>query len=465
MFSYPDAAQLLKTTLQNPVSSFLDGASIDTRKIQPGNVFIAIRGEKQDGHDYLDQAFTQGCSGAIISAEWLKANGSVISNPKFKNLLPVSDTQRSLVDLAKGYREKFKIQSFGITGSIGKTSTKEFLAYLLAQKFSVLSTAGNFNNHLGLPLTIMRLKPEHQICVAELGANHVGEIRFLTDILKPDAAILTRVAPVHLEGFGSLGNIYKAKGELLESLKPGSCAVVPDDDPLLSMQADRLKLKTILVGQSFRAHYKISDIKADGGRVHFKINKKFSFSFPGSAVFLAVNAAMAVALAESAAGFKMSDMPADWQIEMPSGRFEEKKIGPFSFIFDGYNANPAAFEAALDCFHSLKTEGRKWLAFADMGELGPDERVYHEKLGAKIAELNLNSVCYGKRSMWAHHVIKTSGKGIISGHFEDAQRASEFLNANVQPGDAVLLKASRGMKIEDILCYFQNKYQAAEVKG
>ncbi len=462
MFSYPEAAEILKTPLHNPVSGPMDGASIDTRKIYPGNIFIAIKGEKQDGHDYLDKAFTQGASGVIVDAQWLKLHPAILENPKIKNLLAVNDPLQALVDLAKAYRSTFSVQAFGITGSIGKTSTKEFLAYLLAQKFPVLSTAGNFNNHLGLPLTLLRLKPEHRMCVIELGANHAGEIRFLSDILKPDAAIVTCVAPVHLEGFGSLENIYKAKGELLESLKPGSFAVVPDDDPLLAIQAERLKLKPILVGESFRAHYKVTDVSAADGRVYFKINQKYRFSYPGNGLFLTRNAAMAVAMAESAAGYKMADMPRDWEIQLPSGRFEEIKIGSFTFIFDGYNANPAAFDAALDCFVSLKAEGCKWLVFSDMGELGHEEQLYHEKLGAKIAELKMNSVCYGKRSRWAHEVIQTSGQKIISEHFDSAEEAAKFLELNVRPGDAVLLKASRGMKIEEVLQHFQKKYQTAE---
>lgn len=465
VFSYPDAAKVLKTTLQNPAHAQLDGAAIDTRKILPGNIFIAIKGEKQDGHDFLEQAFDQGATGAIVNAAWLKENPSLLKSPKIKNILAVDDTPRALVELARGYRQTFDIKAFGITGSIGKTSTKEFLAYLLSQKFSVLSTAGNFNNHLGLPLTLMRLKPEHQICVAELGANHVGEIKFLTGILKPDASILTCVAAVHLEGFGSLENIYKAKGEILEALKPGSFAVVPDEDPLVPFQAEKLKLQPLLVGQSFRAHYKISEVEARDGRVYFTLNKKHRFSFPGSAGFLSQNAAMAIALAESAAGFKMGDMPKDWDIRLPSGRFEEQKVGPFTFIFDGYNANPAAFDAALDCFASMKTPGAKWLAFSDMGELGPEEKMFHEKLGRKIASLGLNSVSYGKRSVWASEAIAAGGKSPVSKHFETAEQAAEFLEANLRPKDAVLLKASRSMKVERILEFFKKKYQVTATIG
>lgn len=461
VFSYPDAAKALKTSLLKPVSVPLDGACIDTRKIVSGNIFIAIRGQKQDGHDYLEQCFELGASGAIISEEWIKAHPAVLENSKVKNLLPVKDTAAALVDLAKAYRSTFQIKAFGVTGSIGKTSTKEFLAYLLSQKFSVLSTAGNFNNHLGLPLTIMRLKPEHQVCVAELGANHVGEIEFLCKILKPDAAILTCVAPVHLEGFGSLENIYKAKGEILEALRPGSYAVVPDEDPLISFQAERLKLETILAGSSLRAHYKITEVSAKNGRVYFQINKKYRFSFPGSGTFLAHNAAMAVALADSTGSLKMSEMPADWQLQMPSGRFEEHKVGPFTFIFDGYNANPAAFDASLDCFASLKKDGKKWVAFADMGELGPEEKTFHERLGQKIASNGFNSVCYGRLSKSSFDAIRTEGKNIVSGHFDDAEQAAKFLEVNIQAGDAVLLKASRGMRVEQILQFFQKKYETA----
>lgn len=458
MFSFPDAARLLRISLQFPDPSLkIQGASIDTRTLQPGNLFIAIRGAQMDGHDFLEDAFKNGASGAVVDEKFFKPS------PGCRNILAVKDPAAALVELAKGYRALFNVKTAGITGSVGKTSTKEFLAYLLSKKFNVLATAGNFNNHLGLPLTVFRLRPEHEMFVAELGANHTGEIRFLCEILKPQISAITMVAPVHVEGFGSVEKIYEAKSEIMEGLPPGSYAALPDDDPVLVHKAERLKLKPLLAGESWRAHYRVTEVRAENGRIYFTLNKKHSFSFPGLAVFLARNAAMAIAMAE-AMGFPVSEMPKDWDdFKLPPGRFELQKAGPFTFIFDGYNASPKAFDAALECFAGLKTEGKKWVAFSDMGELGPDERRYHEKLGEEIARRGFASVCYGKRSQWAADKIRQNAPQLEAAHFETAAAAAEALDAKLRAGDAVLLKASRSMKIEDVLNYFKKKYDDIKI--
>ncbi len=465
MLSFPDAAGLLGSALESSdPSRLIQGASIDTRTIQPGNLFFAIRGARQDGHDFLVQAFDKGASGAVIEEAVFRKNPSFFLNPSFHNLLPVKDSAQALVDLARGYRSRFPVKAVGITGSVGKTSTKEFLAYLLSQKKKVLATAGNFNNHLGLPLTLFNLKPEHEICIAELGANHRGEIKFLCGILKPETAILTMIAPVHVEGFGSLEGIYEAKSELMEALQPGAFVVLPDDDPVLTHRAERLKLKPVLAGDSWRAHYRYQDIQVENGFVHFTVNKKYPFSFPGSAAFLVRNAAMALAMAETC-GVKMADLPSVWEnFKLPSGRFEEHTVGGITFIFDGYNANPAAFEAALRSFVSLKTAGRKWVAFSDMGELGPEEKQYHQALGKQISELGLACAAYGKLSKWAVQAAREAGGSRPAEHFEDSPQTASYLEANLRAGDAVLLKASRSMKIEGILNYFKNKLNEAVSK-
>ncbi len=450
MFSFPDAARILGISVQSPeLSRSIEGASIDTRIIQPGNLFFAIRGAKQDGHDFLAQAFEKGASGAVVE----EASAAKFQNNNFKNLLIVKDSAQALVDLARGYRALFNIKAIGITGSLGKTSTKEFLAYILAKKFKILATVGNFNNHLGLPLTLFNLRRDHQVCVAELGANHKGEIKFLCDILKPDAAILTKVAPVHVEGFGSLEGIYQAKSEILEALRPGSFAVLPDDDPILTHNAEKIKLKPVLAGETWRAHYRYMDVRVEDGQVHFTLNKKYKFSFPGMAGFLARNASMAIGLAVEACGMKLEEIPSSWDdFKLPSGRFELHEAGPFTFIFDGYNASPAAFEAALDCFSALKTAGKKWVVFSDMLELGAEEKSYHEKVGEQIARLGFGSASYGPRSKWTAQAAGAE-------HFADAAGVCAYLGAKLQPGDAVLLKASRGMKVEEVLNYFKKKYE------
>ncbi len=450
MYSFPDAAAVLGAGLQAPDSSrLISGASIDTRTLEKGNLFVALRGVKEDGHRYLAQAFSKGASGALIEKEFFERNLKELEG--YSNLLSVQDTFASFTALAKAYRSRFKIPTAGITGSVGKTSTKEFLHFLLSQNRNVLATRGNFNNHLGLPLTLFGLNESHQACVAELGANHKGEIRELASVLKPDHAILTCVAPVHLSGFGSLEGIYEAKLELFESLRPGSTAVIPDDDAVLFARAGRMGLHVVRVGQSPLADYRISEVRVLEGLVHFRVNGR-PYAFPGIAKFLARNAAMAIALAE-AMGMKISEIPAVWtNFILPSGRFQSRLLeNGVTLIDDGYNASPVSFKAALEVFSGFPAAGRRVLVFADMLELGSEEIHYHEELGEKIANAGLDLIlAYGPLAGRAIQKIKSVNSSLHALHFEGPRDIAAFLRNRLKRGDMMLLKASRGMKIEEV---------------
>ena len=450
MLSFPEAAVLLETELQfAKPSCALSGASIDTRTLEKGNLFIALRGLKEDGHAHLAEAFSKGASGALIEKTFFDQNKEKLAG--YLNLLPVQDTLAAFTALAKAYRLRFQIPVAGITGSVGKTSTKEFLRFILSQSRNVLATRGNLNNHLGLPLTLLGLKESHQACVAELGANHKGEIRELAAILKPDHAIITCVAPVHLSGFGSLEGIYETKLELFESLRPGSTAVIPDDDAVLFARAGRMGLQVVRVGQSPLADYRVSGVEVRGAFVHFKVNGR-EYAFPGIAKFLARNAAMALALAE-AMGVRAADIPPVWEnFQLPSGRFQSRLLeSGVTVIDDGYNASPASFKAALEVFSGLPAEGRRVLVFADMLELGDDEIHYHEELGEKIAGTGLDLVlAYGPLAARAIQKIQAENPSLEAFHFDGPRETADFLRSRLRKGDALLLKASRGMKIEEV---------------
>ena len=216
------------------------GASIDTRTLRPGEVFFALRGNNRDGHDCLREAFRKGTSGAVISGDYLKKERENLFRERslFQNLIVVNDPEETLGILAGQYRTLFSAEGVGVTGSVGKTGTKEFLRFILSHKYPILASSGNFNNHLGLPLTLFQLQPEHQYCVAELGANHRGEIRRLSALLKPRVGIITGISPAHIEGFGSLEGIYEGKLELASSLvKNKGTLVIPDKDPELIRRA------------------------------------------------------------------------------------------------------------------------------------------------------------------------------------------------------------------------------------
>ena len=460
MFSFPDASRNLGLTLQlSKPSRFATGACIDSRTLIKDDLFIALPGKNQDGHTYLEEVFRKGAAGAVIAKSVFDSNPHrFLSHPElFHNLLLVSNPENAFRELAFWYRDRFQVKAVGITGSVGKTTTKEFLHFLLRQKYSVVANRGNFNNHLGLPLTLFRLGPGTDFCVAELGANHPGEISALTKLLKPEAGILTCVSPAHLEGFGSLEGVYRAKLELLAALPLGAPAILPDDDPLLFERALKLKVKPIRVGLDSSSDFRISDVRVENFHVRFRLNQKFEFSFPGLARFLARNAAMALAAAE-ALGLALKDMPPVWDtVALPAGRFQPVFLDDGVLVIDdSYNASPASFEKALETFHSLQTSGRKILVFADMLELGTEEKRYHAELGRKIATYGFDlALAYGPRTQVSVDAAHAA-KGLIH-HFLNAEEAAVWLAQNLRSGDTLLLKASRGMKVEKVLEFLREK--------
>lgn len=469
MFSFLDASHALAAYLFFPDASLEPGGvSIDTRTLTSGDLFVALKGRRQDGHAYLEEAFRKGASGAILERTVYQTQKErFLGRPElFRNLLGVWDSAKALGDLAAWFRTRHNVLAVGVTGSVGKTSTKEFLSYLLCQKHSVLTTEGNLNNHLGLPLTLLRLRLSHRFCVAEVGANHEGEIRDLARLLKPQAAVLTQISPVHLEGFGSLEGVMNAKLELFEALPSGAAAVLPAEDDALLGRAKRWDLNFIRVGRSPHAEVRISRVWTEGGWVHFEINRERCFAFPGIAPFLAQNAAMAVAMAW-ALGMSHEEIPRVWEgCRLPPGRFTERFVGKgIRVIDDGYNASPTSFEKALEAFQVLKTSGRKILVFADMLELGPEAERYHEELGRQIAEAQLHCVtAYGELAERAIDVLRHENSEIDAYHFKTSHEAAEFLGSRLQAGDVLLLKGSRGMKVEDVLRVLEQRVARAPEK-
>lgn len=452
---FPDAARILATTLYSPEpSSEINGASIDTRSLQPGNLFVALPGEKTDGHQFLKTAFEKGASGAIVLDKYWNIIPAAVRPPGWKNVIAVPDPAAAFLKLAGAYRDSLKIKTIGVVGSVGKTSTKEFLHYLLRQKFPVLATEGNLNNHLGLPLTLFKLKPHHQIAVCELGTNRIGDVRQLAEILKPNCGLLTRIAPEHLEGFGTLENIYEGELELFHAMREGSPAVIPDDDPVLLKKVAGLPLCWIRVGTTANANYRLTDLRSDSNRVHFKVNGQ-PFSFSGSATFLARNAAIAIAMAETC-GVDFSEMPEFWEdFKLPAGRFQEQVFPPgVRVIFDGYNASPVSFDAALQAFEAMPATGKKIVVFSDMLELGPEEKDFHEALGKRIAHAKLDgAIAYGTRARWSIETIQRENAHLSAEYVDNQREAALRLEGKLQAGDMLLLKASRGMKIENVLNY------------
>ena len=456
MFSYLETSRLLCTALIFPNESLpLHRFSIDTRTLVPGDLFVALKGENSDGHQFLCQAFEKGASGALIELSQKEAvlDGLKRANVPTRNLIVVQNTQEAMTELAAAYRKSLPVKVVGITGSVGKTTTKEFLFYLLRQKYSVLATSGNLNNHLGVPIMLSRLEASHQFCVLEMGASHPGEIRFLTDLGKPSGGILTPIGPAHLEGFGSLENVYDTKLELADSLEASDPLVVPDSDEHLLEKIKQKGRRAIMVGLSARADYRITDVLAEADRVSFSLNEKGPFSFPGQASFLVLNAALAIAMARSL-GISWDALPREWMdVGFASGRFRETILpNGVRVIDDSYNANPVSFKNALATFQGLLKTGRKILVFADMLEMGKDEDRFHRELGEQVAISGVDlALAFGKRTRTSIEAIGQRRIGCVARHFEDPTELLMVLKETLRSGDLVLFKGSRSMHVEKIL--------------
>ncbi len=451
------AAEHLKAKIILPdPSKRWSGASIDTRTLKAGEVFFALRGKNRDGHECLHEAFRKGATGAVIREDFFRTEREALFRERalFSNLILVEDPAEALAVLSGLYRNHFSAVGIGITGSVAKTSTKEFIRFLLSQKYPILSSSGNLNNHLGLPLTLFQLKPEHQYCVAELGANHRGEIKKLSGLLHPEVGVITGIAPVHLEGFGSLEGIYEAKLELAQSLaRTKGTLVLPDWDPELIRRAKKWKIPILFFGKERTSDFRLTAAKAREGWVEFEVNDRWSFRFPGHTVFQAENA-LAALTACFACGISPGDFPSLWkEIQFPSGRFEILTPGDgLTLVNDCYNANPYAFEKALDSFEALEGKGRKILVLGDMLELGAESVKYHRALGEKIQQKGFQALF--TVGDWIRETIlecEERGNPPLALHFENKEMLTHFLMSFLKPGDQVLFKASRSMKLEEVI--------------
>jgi len=467
VFSFPDAIRCLDTpTFQLRPSQLARGASIDTRTLVPGDLFVALQGRHADGHDFLEEAFRKGAAGALIRKDVFRSRESYfLSKPKYYfNLLPVSDPERAMVKLAQWQREQFRFPVIAVTGSVGKTTTKEFLYYLMSRSAAGISNTGSENNHLGVPLTLLRLDRALKFCVCEIGASHRSEIGYLASLLKPTSGILTPIAPAHLEGFGSLEGVYEGKLELLDSLPADSSIVISDDDALLLRKVQRFKLKVILIGFSKKADFRISHVRWEKGRVWFRVNDSRTFCLAVAAPFFVLNATMAIAMAE-VHGLAMKHMPEDWDdAGLSPGRFRERMLGSnLRVIDDSYNANPLSFRQALGAMEDFEVRGRKLLVFSDMLELGSFAEKYHVELGAQIARLALDGVfAYGPLAKKCLVELQRLRPLSLVKHFDSPLETAQFLTEYLRPFDTVLLKGSRSMGVDQVLKYLE-KAQGATV--
>ena len=444
-------AEFVAATGQYDGHAIAEGYSIDSRTVQPGELFFAVKGERLDGHDFVEQALSRGAIAAVVrkdqSARYLKLAG----------LLAVDDTLSALQTLATAVRKIWGKTAIGVTGSMGKTTTKEAMAHLLAIKYRVHRTKGNFNNHFGLPLGLLTLEPEYDVAVVEMGMSHAGEISALARIALPNQAVVTNVAPVHLESFDSIGAIARAKYELVEALPHGGTVVLNADDEYVCQFGREFKGKVVMFGLKPAADVRAENVKvlgAEGTRfdlVSREMRHPVQSPLLGRHNVYNVLAAAAIALEH---GITPSEIAAALPSLQPADkRGQVVQLGNITVLYDCYNSSPKALMAAVDTLAAMPARRRVVVA-GEMLELGATGEQLHRECGRYIAGSHAGSkvdFLLGVRGLAKPMVEAAREAGMKAEFVATPEEAGDWLARETRDGDVVLLKASRGVKLEKAL--------------
>jgi UDP-N-acetylmuramoyl-tripeptide--D-alanyl-D-alanine ligase len=423
------------------------GYSIDSRTVKPGELFFAVKGERLDGHDFVEQALEKGVAATVVRKDQLGRY------PGQTRLLAVEDTLVALQTLATAVRKLWGKPLIGVTGSAGKTTTKEAIAHVLGTRFRVLKSEGNFNNHFGLPLMLLKLEPEHDVAVIEMGMSHAGEIRALAKIAQPEIGVVTNVAPVHLEFFDSLAGIARAKYELVESLPAGGTAVLNADDEYVSQFGRDFKGKVVMYGTRATADVRAEKIQSRGAEgVEFDVmigGVREHAKLPLVGEHNVVNALAAVAVGLER-GLKPSEAVAALAtLAAADKRGQVLQVGNTTVINDCYNSNPKALEAMVDALAAMAAK-RRIVVAGEMLELGPAGEEMHRRAGQHVADKKID-VLLGVRGLAQAMVENARQAGIRAEFVATPEEAGDWLAREARDGDVVLLKASRGVKLEEAL--------------
>jgi UDP-N-acetylmuramoyl-tripeptide--D-alanyl-D-alanine ligase len=430
--------------------------STDSRTLDRGDLFVALKGEQFDGHQFLEQAVSRGAAGVVVALEEQESNGlQGFQVP----VVGVPDTLRAFGDLAEFWRRRYSIPLVAITGSNGKTTTKEMVAAIFSRSWKVLKNHGTFNNLVGVPLTLLQLNSTHQAAVIELGMNQPGEIERLTEITRPEVGMITNIQPAHLEGLGSLAGIQAAKGELFAGMEKTATIVVNMDDPrvvdLASPFAGRQVRFSTAGGSADVSLERVVSMDIDGSRFLLRLEKEtleillpvlgrhhINNAVAAAAVAWAVNlqsGIIAAALAEFC--------PVDKRMEILT------LPGDIHIINDSYNANPGSMAAALETLTHLKKQGKSFAVLGDMLELGEDSPVLHRQVGGIVAREGVDHLlAMGEQ---ASHLLAGAGEAGMSRdrmiQVSDHQEMVTQVRSLLAAGDWLLVKGSRGMRMEKVV--------------
>ncbi len=424
----------------------IDSISTDSRKLERGSLFVALKGISFDGHEFASKAIELGAA-AVLSQVKLEGNIPYIL---------VEDTLKALQDIAKYYKSKFRIPFVSITGSSGKTTTKDMVSSVLAEKYSVLKTEGNFNNAIGLPLTLLKLEKTHEIAVLEMGMNSLGEIEVLADIVRPDTGIITNVGTAHIENLGSRENILKAKTEMFTYFGANNRAVINGDNDMLRTLNDK-PYPIITYGLEAHNSCRAVDIVEKGEEgtdfsvLYEGLKEQYSLPLPG--IHNVYNALSAICVGklyglsrnEINQGL-MSFRPSKMRMEIFQSRYGAKIIN------DVYNANPDSMMAAIHVLAGMTCTGRRICILGDMFELGDFAREGHYKVGSFAAQKNIDVVvAVGKQAKQIVNGASLTGRNMLLYCFDSNEEVIMNLGNMIKNDDLILIKGSRGMHMETIV--------------
>jgi len=458
-----DAASVVAGRVTGDGGAMFDGAAIDSRAVSGGELFVAFAGSRTDGHRFVPDAFARGAAAAMVNdgAEIPPVAEADRSRP----LIRVPDTFRALHDLARATRERTPERLAGITGSAGKTTTKELLADMLAARFRTARTQGNFNNLYGLPLTLLSVPDGTEWLVAEMGMSSAGELRQLSELARPDVALFTVVRPAHLEFFGSVRAIAEAKAELLAGLAPGGTIVANADDPEVARITRERAAGRGIVWYGIASTYAKADVVAKDvapapeGEVGSRFIIKIAGEAGGESVPVAlplhglynVENCLAAAACAWALGVPLGDIAAAAAAARPAAKrgVVHRLAGGVTLIDDSYNSNPDAVARAIESA-ALLPAARRWAVLGDMLELGPEAPRFHREAGERAAEAGFSPV-WGVGPLGGELAQGARAAGALADSLASAAEAAERAAGELRDGDLVLVKGSRGIGLEAVV--------------
>lgn len=418
---------------------------IDSRKVTKDGMFVAVKGERQDGHSFIPAVAQAGVLGVICERE---PEGCEIP------YILVEDSLTAFRKIAAFYREQLSIPVVGITGSVGKTSTKEFIASVLSQKFKVCKTQKNFNNEIGLPMTVLSIQPEDEAAVLEMGISDFGEMTRLTRIAKPDTCVITNIGTCHLENLGDRDGVLKAKTEIFKSMNPKGHIVLNGDDDKLATVSEYNGVKPVFFGLNAERDVYADQIESKGlkgvaCRIHLG-EDAFDVLVPTPGIHMVYNALAAAAVGRIY-GLSIEEIKRGIEsLETIRGRFKMIETDKFLVVDDCYNANPMSMKASLDVLHD--GEGRRVAILGDMGELGENEIALHEEVGTHAAQCGIDvCICVGALSVHMAEAARKADQEFKVIYEESRESLLEHLGDLVQEGDTILVKASHFMQFEEVV--------------